>query len=232
MECAEFKRAAGAEPQHLSADAREHMSGCAACERYAQHMLSLDDLLQRALQVPVANPAIYPLASPRAGQRQRPRPFSRFTALAASLLATAVIGAGAWLALPGMSLASELIEHVSAEQDIVGAAEPLSLPELNKVLRSSGVRLSSSREHPVWYATSCPFRGKDAPHLVVQTQQGRVTVLVLAHVRVRLKQRFDEQGYSGTILPSGPGSIAIVATNQAAVEEATRHVAAAVAWIQ
>ena len=222
MECAEFKLAAGAEPQRLSAAARDHMSHCAACERYAQQMLSLDGLLQRALQVPVTNPR--PV-------QHRPQT-SRWMAIAASLLLTAGLGLAVWLAVPAMTLASELIEHVSAEQDIVASAEPLSSRELNSVLRASGLRLNGSREHPVWYATSCPFRGKDVPHLIVETAQGRVTVLMLSHVRVPWTQRFDEQGYRGTILPSGPGSIAIVATNQAAVEEATKHVAAAVAWVE
>lgn len=223
MECAEFKRAVAAEPQRLSAAAGDHMSHCAACERYAQQMLQLDGLLQRALAVPVANlrPAV-----------QRQPAAARWMALAASLLLTAALAAGVWLAVPALTLAAELIEHVSAEQDIVASAQPLSPRELNSVLRDSGLRLNGSREHPVWYATSCPFRGKDVPHLIVETTQGRVTVLMLSHVRVPWTQRFDEQGYRGTILPSGPGSIAIVATNQAAVEEATTHVAAAVAWVE
>jgi Protein of unknown function (DUF3379) len=220
MECAEFKRAAGAEPQRLSAVARDHMSRCLPCERYAQHMLSLDGLLQRALQVPVV----------RSPAQLRRSTSTRWLALAASFLLTAIVGAGAWLVLPQMTLASELIDHVSAEQDIVDTAQPLSSSELNSVLRSSGVRLSSSPEHQVWYVMACPFRGKHVPHLVVQTTQGRVAVLLLSHVRVRSVQRFDEQGYRGTILPSGPGSVAVIATNQEAVEEATQRVAAAVTW--
>src|SRR5688572_29481961 len=106
MECAEFKRAAGAEPQRLSAAAHEHMSRCLACERYAQHMLSLDALLQRALQLPVTNP--------RRAQH-RPHTSMRWLAIAASFLLTAVMGVGAWLILPAMTLATELIDHVSAE---------------------------------------------------------------------------------------------------------------------
>lgn len=224
MECTEFKRAAGADPQRLSGAAREHMIRCRACEQYAQHMLSLDGLLQRALRVPVSSQL------PRSSRPQQRT--SRWLALAASLLVTAGVVGGIWLALPRSTLASELIEHVSAEQDIVAAAAPLDATELNKALRSSGVRLNRSREHPVWYATSCPFRGREVPHLLVQTAQGRVTVLLLAGVKVRSVQRFDEQGYRGTILPSGPGSIAIIATNREAIEEATKHVAAAVEWIK
>ena len=225
MECIEFKRAAGAEPQRLSVAAREHMSKCLGCERYAQQMLSLDGLLQRALQVPVTNRA-------SVGLLPETRDNSRWWALAASLLLTATIASGAWLALPRTTLASELIEHVSAEQDIVTAAQPLSVSELNQVLLGSGVRINSSRQHPVWYAKNCPFRGHDVPHLIVQTATGRVTVLLLATERVRKVQTFDEQGYRGTILPSGPGAIAIIATNQPAIEEAAKHVAAAVEWIK
>jgi len=222
MECNEFKRVAGAEPQRLSPIAQQHMAQCVACERYARHMLSLDGLLKRALQLPV--PAV-------GNPLQRPTS-SRWLAMAASLLLTVLIAGGSWLAWPRSTLAAELIEHVSAEQDIVAAAKPLSPKELDSVLRRAGVRLKSTPQHPVWYAMSCPFRGNDVPHLIVETAQGRVTVLLLARERVRSVQSFEEQGYRGTILPSGPGSIAIIATNEAAVAEAAQHVAAAVEWIE
>jgi hypothetical protein len=226
MDCSEFKLVAGAEPQRLSPAARHHMSACAACERYAQHMLSLDALLQRALQLPVTNAPGLPLTNPPRAST------TRWLALAASLLLTVFVVGGGWLLLPRSSLASELIEHVSAEQDIVAAAKPLSSDELQIVLRRTGVRLNSTPQHPVWYAMSCPFRGQDVPHLIVETAQGRVTVLLLARERVRAIQSFDEQGFRGTILPSGPGSIAIIAAKQAAIEEAAKHVAAAVEWIK
>lgn len=229
MQCSEFKLAAGAEPQRLSQAARDHISQCPGCERYAQHMLSLDGLLQRALQLPVANARAVnrPLL-----QSSLPLASGRWLALAASLLLTIAIGGGAWLAWPRSSLATEIIEHVSAEQGIVAAdAKPLSQTELNSVLRRAGVRLNSTRQHQVWYAMSCPFRGHEVPHLIVQTTQGRVTVLLLARESVRSVQKFDEQGYRGTILPSGSGSVAVIATNDAAVEEASKHVAAAVEWI-
>jgi hypothetical protein len=224
MECSEFKLKVGAEPQHLSAAAQEHMSACAACERYAKQMRRLDARLQQALLLPVTRAATPAL-------RREIRSATQWLAWAASLLVTAGIATAAWLVLPSFTLASELIEHYSAEQDIVVAAQPLDVSELNSVLRQAGVQLNGSAEHPIWYAMSCPFRGRDVPHLIVQTAQGRVTVMLLSHEHVRSVQRFDEQGYRGTILPSGTGSIAIIATNQAAVEEAAKHVAAAVEWI-
>jgi hypothetical protein len=188
-------------------------------------MLSLDVLLKRALQVPVgARPA------PRS-RVAMPRPHGRWLAIAASVLLSVVIPGGAWLALPRVTLAGELIEHVSAEADMLTSSKPMTSSQLDAVLQRAGVRLISSPKHRVWYALNCPFRGNDAPHLIVETTQGRVTVLLLPRERVRAVQSFDEQGYRGTILPSGPGSIAIIATNEAAVEEAAKHVAAAVEWL-
>src|SRR5690349_9286859 len=106
MECNEFKHVAGAEPQRLSIAAREHMARCDGCARYAQHMLSLDALLKRALQVPVG---------PKSVPRSRVAVPRRWLAIAASVLLSVVIPGGAWLALPRVTLAGELIEHVSAE---------------------------------------------------------------------------------------------------------------------
>ena len=224
MECNEFKRAAGAEPRRLSATAQEHLAQCVTCEQYARHMLSLDDLLKRALQLPVGKvPVLNSPPQRRTGNRWLP--------LAASLLLSLVVAGGGWLALPRMTLAGELIEHVSAEQDMVATAKQVSSAELDAILLRSGVRLNRNPQHRIWYALNCPFRGNDTPHLIVETAQGRVTVLLLGRERVRSVQTFDEQGYRGTILPSGPGSIAIIATNQAAVAEAAKHVAAAVQWI-
>ena len=67
----------------------------------------------------------------------------------------------------------------------------------------------------VSYARSCLFRAHHVPHLVVQTEMGPVTVMVLAHESVSRPERFDEQGYHGVILPvAGHGSLAVLARGQ------------------
>jgi Protein of unknown function (DUF3379) len=87
---------------------------------------------------------------------------------------------------------------------------PVPDPELNAVLRESKIRLASSAG-PVSYANSCYFRGHDVPHLVVQTESGPVTVMVLVHEAVSRPMQFDELGFRGTIVPiPGHGSIAVL----------------------
>ena len=61
------------------------------------------------------------------------------------------------------------------------------------------------------YASPCPFRGHIVPHLVVQTDRGPLTVMVLEHVKSVAEGKFTEGKYRGIVLPAGSGSIAVVA---------------------
>jgi hypothetical protein len=146
------------------------------------------------------------------------------------LLAVA-LGAGVWLISPRQTLAAEVIAHMDHEPgSMVRTDARVSSAELDEVLRSAGVRLKAGARN-VSLARSCVFRDTRIPHLVVQTQEGPVTVLVLAHEPAKPAQSFNEEGYQGTILPSGRGSIAIVAESGAAVRRAAAEVTAAIEWV-
>jgi hypothetical protein len=43
--------------------------------------------------------------------------------------------------------------------------------------------------------------------------------------------RFDEQGFSGSIVPAGPGSIAVIGGAGTDLEQVTAEVLAAVTWL-
>ncbi|MEP6547694.1 MAG: DUF3379 family protein, partial [Gammaproteobacteria bacterium] len=82
--------------------------------------------------------------------------------------------------------------------------------ELQDVLRNTHLRLAAGSAM-VSYANSCEFRGHRVPHLVIQTESGPVTVMVLVHERASKSVQFEEQGYRGVIVPvPGHGSIAVL----------------------
>jgi uncharacterized protein DUF3379 len=102
------------------------------------------------------------------------------------------------------------------------------------VLHDSHVRLNPAAGM-VSYARSCRFRGYQVPHLVVQTDLGPVTVMVLVHETLSKPTPFDEEDYRGILLPAaGHGSLAVLARGQQADLDAVRHIAAriqdAVVW--
>jgi hypothetical protein len=105
---------------------------------------------------------------------------------------------------------------------------PVPAPELAFVLRNTHMRLRPDAG-VVSYAQSCLFRGQRVPHLVVQTDMGPVTVMVLVHESVSKPTPFDEHGYRGPLLPvAGHGSIAVLAKDQSGNLDAVKSIASRV----
>jgi hypothetical protein len=105
---------------------------------------------------------------------------------------------------------------------------PVPTPTLEDVLRNSRLRLGAGAGI-VSYASSCEFRGHRVPHLVVQTESGPVTVMVLVHEHVPKSVRFDEQGYRGVIVPvAGHGSLAVLTRGTSTDMRTVQHIASRV----
>jgi hypothetical protein len=225
MNCLEFRRMAGADPARLDARALAHRDGCAACAEYHASLLAMDETIRRALQVPVPERA----APPAVRLRPPVAPRQRWLALAASVVAGVLVGTLFWVGGPRAALAREVVTHIRHEPQSLTStvADPVALA---RALAAGGIRLRLGADQ-VSYAQSCPFRGHVVPHLVVRTAQGPVTVLVLANEPVRRPVRVREEGFEGSLVPAGPGSIAVIGNAGADLSEVTARVLAAVEWI-
>jgi hypothetical protein len=165
-------------------------------------------------------------ATPIVGLNRR-----RWLALAASIVAGVLVGTLLWIAGPQDSLARDLVEHLGHEPGaLVVTQRPADAAVLDEVLERGGIRLRPEIG-TVSYANTCVFRGRRVPHLVVQTDRGPVTVMVLRHERPAGPQSFDEQGIAGRIVPAGPGSIAVLGSGEVDLGQVTTQVLAAVEWL-
>jgi hypothetical protein len=226
MNCLEFRRAAGADPGHLTVEAMAHRGECAACAQHLRDLLAMDVTIRRALQVPAPEPAesrstrSSPMASPR----------QRWLALAASLVAGVLVGSVLSIGGPRASLAREVVEHARHEPQSLAAtnADPAVV---DRVLRAGGIRLRPGAAD-VTYARSCPFRNRIVPHLVVRTAHGPVTVLVLREESITRPIRVREGDFRGSLVPAGPGSIAVFGDTRADLSEITERLENAVEWIE
>jgi hypothetical protein len=233
MNCLEFRHAAGADPRHLSADAIGHRDGCPQCAGHLRQLLAMDVTILKALQVqgPTERSSARPVP-PRAGEVARAvlGNRNRWYALAASIVGGVLVGVVLWASGPRNALARDVLGHIAHEpQALVTTQVPVGADRVRDILAKDGLRLRSDMGL-VSYAMSCPFRGHEVPHLVVQTAGGPVTVLVLRDEKVTRVMRFHEQGYVGTLEPAGPGSIAVIGSSPAQVKEAAERVAAALEW--
>jgi Protein of unknown function (DUF3379) len=199
MNCQEARLLIGANPGADDPRVAEHLAQCEECARYRQELRDMDRVISAALRVDFVA-----AAPPRAAPVSR-RPL---WAIAASL-AVVLIGALAWLLNPRDTFAAQAVDHVNGEAfALVRTSQPADPAELAGILAHSGIHLKPDAML-VSYAAACTFRGHVVPHLVVQTQEGPVAVMVLAQETVKSK-RIDEDGYRGVVVPAPRGSLVIL----------------------
>lgn len=229
MDCLEFRRVAGADPRHLEAAAEAHARDCPRCAAHLRRLRQFDERILKALQVSIPRSLAEPAAAtpPVVGLDRR-----RWLALAASIVGGVLVGTLLWVGGPQDTLAHDLMAHLQHEpQALVATGRPEEAAVLEAVLHRGGIRLRPGIG-TVSYANSCPFRRHVVPHLVVQTDAGAVTVMALRHESTDAPVRFSEQGYSGTIVPAGPGSIAVIGAPDSDLEGVVARVLAALEWVE
>ena len=227
MNCVEFHRAVGADPNHISAEATAHRDSCAACSQYAAETLQLDGLIKRALAVPTPQKGrAFTLTSTRAAPQQR------WYAMAASVLLAVGIGLGLLWYGGGVqvALAKEVVSHLNHEPDAMTASEVrVSSTLLDSALQAKGLKLAAPIGD-ISYLANCWVREAFVPHVVVQTARGPVTVIVLPHESVASVERFDEAQYHGEIMPMGRGSMIVIANDASLIDEVAQRVRTAIVW--
>lgn len=234
MDCTAYRRSMMADPSDPNVELREHRDGCHECTEFTGKLLSFEARLHRALRVTL--PAEQPAVPLRAKTAPRAMGYRKgMLAMAASVLLAVVVAGVLWVAAPGSSLAADVVTHMGGEPGSwLQTDVPVDDSELQSVLRNSHVRLAAGAGL-VSYASSCAFRGHHVPHLVIQTESGPITVMVLVHESMQKPVRFDEQGYRGVIVPvAGHGSLAVLthgpATDLRTVELIAAQVLDSITW--
>jgi hypothetical protein len=80
------------------------------------------------------------------------------------------------------------------------------------------------------FAERCEFEGQVVPHIVVQTPQGPVTLLVLSHRPLARAVRFERGGYAGVVLPAPRGAVAVVGRGVEDFDAVAQQVIDGVDW--
>lgn len=231
--CLEFRRRIGAEPFAIEPALAAHAGDCPACARFQHEMRAMDELLGRALAIDLGAGKTAPARAVAAPERASPGVATsrRWLALAASVVLGIAIASTLWVSYPEPSLATEVMEHVMHEPGAWQSTAPLDAGAVAAVLEPDGVRLDPALG-AVTYALRCRFAGRWVPHLLVRTDSGPVTVLLLTHRSVDRPTPLAEHGYTGVVLPGPRGSIAIVgkAGGGADLEAVAQQVFEAVGW--
>jgi len=214
-ECRHARLQIGGDPQGLSADVAAHLSTCAECTRFRAETLALDARLRAALELPLP-------------QFRKAVPPARRFALAASVVLAMIIAGGFWVFRPQPALADEVVAHVLEEAGSWDQQKLLPGSAVADVLRTAGVQFDATL--PVVYAYACPFHGHRVPHLVIQTDNGPMTVMLLAHEPVSQRTEFAENGLHGVLLPAGSGSVAVLMRHGEVPADVAARIVSAARW--
>jgi len=216
-DCAHARLQIGGDPQELPPEVAAHLATCAACTRFREETLALDGRLRAALELPLSE-----------FRRKSQAPPVRRFALAASVALAVLLAGGFWVLKPRSALAGEVVAHVLEEGGSWDQTQLLPPAAVADVLRTAGVEFDASL--PVVYAYACPFRGHRVPHFVVQTANGPMTVMLLAHEQVSKRTEFSEHGLHGELLPAGSGSVAVLMRTGDVPEDLAGKIVSAARW--
>jgi hypothetical protein len=219
VSCEQARLQIGADPAGSAAELEQHLQDCESCRQFRAEMRTLDASIRRALERPPAA-----ARTPRVTASWRP------WALAASVLLAMLAVLTVWLLRPSDTLAREVVAHVQEEPDSWLARQHVDAQSIDSALRGAGVKLDITSDR-ISYAQSCWFRDHYVPHLVVQTAQGPVTVMILRNQPVSARRSFREDGMSGVIVPAPPGSIAVLMRGGADINTVTAQLQQDVRWL-
>ncbi len=211
----------------------EHARECALCNKYAEDMRALDAQLSAALRVPAPERSVASYMTDTTPRKSEPAaaPRSGWFALAASLVAGLGLAIGWQVLKAPNTLGDEVIAHIHHEPNLMVLPDDARVApfELASVLEGSQVSLNDDIGE-VAHAGLCLFRGKLVAHLIVPTDHGPVTVMMLPDEALEEATPINEEGFVGTIVPAGTGAIAIVGDDVEATRSVENRIVQAVDW--
>lgn len=210
MNCLEFRRVTLSDPGHLDQDTTQHLDECSQCAEYYSGLLDFESNLSDAINIdPPADLAARVMMNANLKQANRfvmPKTWVRFAAAASVAFAV-------FLIIPfgtdTGSVDAMVLEHIEHEPYAFKNVKQLDTAMVNKVLNDIGFELDGEAL-PVTYAMGCILRGTKGAHLVLAGESGPVTVMVMPGEHIAQPQTIAHAKYSGIIVPTSTGSIAIV----------------------
>jgi hypothetical protein len=203
---------------------------------YRSEMRALDQRIRRALAISVPELRMPELPDvdtagvvSLAGRRRFTAPV--WMAVAATLVLAAFVGIrmyGSNVTYP--SLADEIVAHLDHEPYALRVTDdPVDERRLAKVVPANLAHMNHDAGL-ITYAQTCVINGRKIPHLVIQGEQGPVTILLLPDEAIVDAVPIEGESINGIILPVGGGSVAIIGERNEKLDTIKQNVMNSVTW--
>jgi len=214
MNFSEFIFKLGAEPESKDP---EFLLARDAGEEFREAARESDELerrLHRALNIPAPANLFNDLTG-LAATDPAPRPRWQLFAMAASVLVVVAVAGLTWRANTGgwESVEQYVQEHYSHDGTmLLGRAEGHRAEDVNAVLAQFGVSLAPEIIDQVGLIKYCPTPDGQGAHLVLNTDQGAVTVIFMPETAVNDGEMLQFDGVEAQLVALRSGSAAIIGT--------------------
>ncbi len=226
MNCLEFHRHCLADPDSRDPEFLRHRESCPACARLAARTDALDRDLARAMRVPVPDGLEGRIRLAQTTRRRRVNARYSWLAMAASVL---LMVSGMRFGYYYMQLAplDRAVLHEAAEHaNMYTPSGLMTVAAIETQFRKARMQLRGPLK--IYAAEYCTIHGVDALHLVLETDHGLVTVLIMPNNAVTAPMHVAGGGLSGMIEPAARGSVAVIGAPPTEVAELTQQVEKAV----
>ncbi|MCZ4304272.1 DUF3379 family protein [Zoogloeaceae bacterium G21618-S1] len=225
--CLDFRREKLADPRRLSPAARLHMHDCPQCRHFSRRLDASEAQIEQVLAVPVPDGlADRVLLNVHHGKR---RPWS-LMALAATVVLSLGIGFQQWHPRAEVDYARLAIEHVLHEPQSLTDHRLADPSQFRFVLANFGGQMHRS-VGKVRYMKLCPVAEGTGWHIVLDTEHGPATLLLVPGKRVNAPTGTRQmKGYVARALPGGQGYYAIITESPQALDAISRMLSERVSW--
>ncbi|HEX5354433.1 MAG TPA: DUF3379 family protein [Rhodanobacteraceae bacterium] len=233
MDCLEFRRRLGSDPQTRDPEFLAHRDSCrAGCAESWRRAQRFERRVMDALKSIETPPDLAErvLLAQATSSRARTRRFWQIGLAAAAALLVALVVAGyAWnlrADANGGALAGMAIAHVRSEAYSLTMSHTLRDRELQSVFADRGLAMRGAPTHAV-FAADCRVGPYKAVHLVLREGGERVTALYVLGHRIAQARDFHRAGWRGRELPMGAGTLVLLGNDTGGFAAAERAVAKA-----
>ena len=230
MDCLEFRQILLHTPLCSHDAFIKHAQSCPACARQREEFLLMEQELVEALEVdPPDDLAERIMATVASEERRMPRFFSRsWLSVAASLFL--LISVTAWFGFStgvnnavASGLTDTVLNHIESESWALSKNHPVADDKLIALFAQFGAVMSKP-VGDVYFASPCWIRKQTGLHLVVSGAQGPVTVLLMPGEVIKETEVVEVEQFTGLIVPTVYGSMAIVGEKGERIEQALRRI--------
>lgn len=216
MDFSEFIRRLGAEPRNQDPDMLSARAAAPEFDHAAEAAEAFEQQLEAALKVPADGDALLEAALQRVSREQKAAPRWPWLAVAASILVVVgVVGISRQSAPgPGGGIEHYVRAHFDHDgQQVLAmamASEGFNPAELERVLAQLDKHGTAELAERVRFVKFCPTPDGKGAHMVVESESGPVTVIVMPNTRVENRMLVQFDGHEATVFPLNSGSAAII----------------------